>query len=192
MDLKILFSILWILLSLGAFFHYYYSILQWKTKPHIYTWLIFSLSLGTAYIIQLQNGGGYGSYVTLVEFLWCLVVLLLGSKYGEKNISTSDTLCLVLALLALFLYLNFRLAVISTMLVITIDILAIIPTYRKSYMKPYEETIVLYLISAWIYVFAIMWLATYEFATFWYPLAIMVTDIIFVLFILIRRKQLSV
>lgn len=188
MEIKLILSSVWILLSLGAFIHYYYSILKWETKPHIYTWLIFSLSLGTAFIIQLQSGWGYGAYVTFIEFLWCFIALLLWLNYWEKNITKSDTVCLMLAVFTLFLYLSFKLAVISIILVIIIDTLAIIPTYRKSFHKPHEETIVIYLISAWVYVFAILWLESYSFTTYWYPLAIMLADIVFVLYILWRKK----
>lgn len=191
MELKLILSFCGILLSLWAFIHYYYSVLKWETKPHIYTWLIFSISLWTAFIIQLQSWGGYGSYVTFIEFLWCLIALILWLKYGEKNITKSDTLCLALALFTLFLYLNFKLAVISTILIILVDILAIIPTYRKSWSKPQEETIVLYLISAWVYIFAILALDSYNFTTFGLPLAIIIADTTFVLYIFWRKKTLN-
>ena len=191
MDFKIIFTVLWTLLSLGAFIYYYYSILKGDTKPHIYTWLIFTISLGTAFIVQIQTGGWYGSYVTLVEFFCCFIAFALGLKYGEKNITSFDTLCFVLALIALSLYLSFELAIISTILVIIVDVLAIIPTYRKSYSKPDEETIVVYIMSAWVYLFAILWLASYTFTTYWYALSIVVADILFVAFVLWRRKQLK-
>jgi len=191
MDYKIILSILWTIISLLAFLYYYYSILKWDTKPHIYTWLIFWLSLWTAFIIQIQNGAGYGAYVTLMEFSWCVIAFLLALKYGEKNITKFDTSCLILALLWLALYLGFKTAVISTVLIILVDILAIIPTYRKSFHKPDEETIVIYIMSFVIYIFAIGWLSIYSFSTYWYPLSIMIADLCLVAFILIRRKQLQ-
>jgi len=191
MEIKLLFSTLWTLLSVGAFLYYYYSILKWETKPHIFTWLIFTISLWTAFIVQIQSWGWYGSYVTLIEFLWCLVAFLLWIKYWEKNITKSDKLCLILALFSLFLYLNFKLAIISTILVILVDILAIIPTYRKSYSKPYEETMVVYIMSAWVYMFAISWLENYSFATYGYALSIVLADILFVIYLAWRRRVFS-
>ena len=191
MELNLIFSIVWIILSLGAFIYYYYSILKWDTKPHIYTWLIFTISLGTAFIVQIQTGGGYGSYVTLMEFFGCFIAFILGLKYGEKNITRFDTLCFILALIALLLYLNFRLAVVSTILIILVDLLAIIPTYRKSFLKPHEETIVIYIMSAWVYIFSIAWLTQYSFTTYGYALSIVLADILFVAYVLWRRKQLQ-
>ena len=191
MELKLIFSIIWTLISLLAFLYYYYSILKWDTKPHIYTWLIFWLSLWTAFIIQIHNNAWYGAYVTLMEFTWCLIAFLLAFKYGEKNITKFDTLCLILALASIAMYVWFKTGVISTLLIILVDILAIIPTYRKAYNKPHEETIVIYIMSFVIYIFAIAWLSTYSFTTYWYPLSIMIADLLLVAFLLIRRKQLK-
>lgn len=190
METKLILSILWTFISLWAFLYYYYSILKWDTKPHIYTWLIFWISLWTAFVIQVNNNAGYGAYVTFMEFAGCLIAVLLALRYWEKNITKFDTLCFTLALLSLVLYLIFKTAVVSTILIILVDILAIIPTYRKSFNKPNEETIIIYIMSFVIYIFAIAWLTSYTFSTYWYPLSIMLADLLLVAFILSRRKQL--
>lgn len=191
MELKLLFSYIGILISLVAFIYYYYSIYKGDTKPHVYTWLIFSLTLWVWFIIQIQNEWWYGSYVTLAEFIWCFVVFLLALKYWEKNITRFDTFCLILAVISLVLYLSFKLAIISTILIIAVEIFAIIPTYRKSYMKPHEETTVIYYLSSLVYIFSILWLSEHSFATYWYPTSIIIADSILVIYLLVRRKILS-
>lgn len=108
MELKILFTIIWSIVSISAFCYYYYSILKWDTKP-----------------------------------------------------------------------------------LILVDLLAIIPTYRKSYLKPYEETIVIYIMSASVYMFAFIGLQDYSFTTYGYIISIVIADLLLVAFLLIRRKQLT-
>jgi len=139
MEAKLFFTLIWVALSLWAFLYYYYSILKWDTKPHIYTWLIFAISLATAFIVQVQSGGWYGSYITLVECIGCLIAVALWVKYWEKNITRFDTVCFIWAMLSLILYVNFKLAIVSTILIILVDVLAIIPTYRKSFSKPMKK-----------------------------------------------------
>lgn len=190
-ELKLLFSVVGGIISVGAFLYYHYSIVRGQTKPHIYTWLVFTLSLAIAFVIQFQNGAWYGAYITLAEFLWCFVVFLLSFKYWEKNITLLDTLCLVLALLSMWLYLALRLDVISTILIILIDLLAIIPTYRKVFWKPQEEAIVFYIISGAVFWFSILWLTQYNFTTYAYPLSVVVLNYLLVVLIAIRRYQLQ-
>lgn len=75
MELNLIFSIIWIILSLGAFIYYYYSILKWDTKPHIYTWLIFTISLGTAFYSTNTNRGRIWIVCNPYGIFWMLYSL---------------------------------------------------------------------------------------------------------------------
>jgi hypothetical protein len=46
-------------------------------------------------------------------------------------------------LFTFLLWVIFKLAVVSTVLIILIDFFAIMPTYRKTYKKPFEEAILM-------------------------------------------------
>ena len=190
MDIKLLFSILGAIILIMMFAHYYHGIFKWKIKPHSYTWLIFTLILTLSFFIQINNWGWFWTYVLWLDALACVVTFLLSLKYWEKDIKSSDKISLLLALFAIVLWILFDVPVISVILIICIDLLGLLPTFRKSYMKPYEETITMYFLSWVIFLFSAIAIDSYSFLTVWHQLAIIIFDWWLVLFLLYRRKIL--
>ncbi len=191
MTFKLLFSLLWIFLSTGAYVHYFWSILQWQTKPHMFTWLIFSVLLISSFAIQTEYEGGLWTYIILSELIGCFLAFLLSLKYGEKHITLSDKIFLALAFGALALWLLFDLPTLSVILIILVDLFALLPTFRKSFSRPQEETIVLYLVSGFIFIFSLLGMQNYSFLTVWHQTAIILFDWGLAAFILLRRYQLT-
>lgn len=191
MDIKLLFSIFWIILLIGMFAHYYYGIFKWKIKPHSYTWLIFTLILTLSFFIQLDNDGWWWTYVLGLDAVACGITFLLALRYGEKDIKKSDKISLWLALFAIILWLIFDLPLISVILIILIDFFWLVPTIRKSYMKPHEETITIYLLSWVMFLFSALAIENYSFLTVWHQLAIVIFDWGIVLFLFMRRQMLK-
>ena len=186
-----MFSIVGAVLLVGVMGHYYHGIFKWVIKPHAYTWLIFSVMNGVSFFIQIAVGGWLGSYIFWLNFFFCFAIFLLSLKYGEKNITKSDTLFLSLAGLLIVFWLILDLPVISTVLIICIDLLALLPTFRKSYSKPNEETVVMYIMSAVIFWLSILGIQDYSFLTVWHQTGIIVFDLSLALFIVTRRIQLK-
>ena len=191
MELKIIFSIIWIILTLGAFAHYFWSIWKWKTKPHVFTWLIFSILLGISFFIQRDHGGWVGTWVLAADFICCFIAFIVAIKYWEKNITFSDKIFLTGAVLSIIAWLIFKAPYISTMLITLIDFFALLPTYRKCWNKPQEETIVMYFVSGCIFLFSLLAIENYSFLTTWHQAAIILFDWWLVLYIVTRRKMLQ-
>ena len=190
MELKLLFSIIWIILVIWAFWHYYYSIFKWETKPHIYTWLTFFLLLTASFFIQAKHWWWLWTYVILVNLIWCIIAFLLSLYYWNKEITKLDTLFLLWGIITIIFWLILKQPIISTILIIVIDFFALLPTYRKTWNKPYDETIVIYIISGFIFLSSLLAIENYNFLTTWHQIAIILFDWWLVLYILIRRKIL--
>ena len=79
----------------------------------------------------------------------------------------------------------------SVILITIIDALAFVPTFRKSYHKPNEETASTYSLSALKFAVAIAALSTVSVTTALYPLSLVVTNGVFVMMLLSRRKRLT-
>lgn len=189
--LKLIFSIWGIILSFWAYIHYFYSIFKKQTKPHVYTWFIFSLLMISSFSIQSTYNGGIGTVVIFVELIGSIITFLLALKFGEKQITRLDTVFMTLALLSLVLWFLFKLPTISIILIMCVDIFALLPTYRKCFYKPHEETIVMYLVSVLIFSFSLLGMENYTFLTVWHQSEIILFDGMLVLFILLRRYQLK-
>lgn len=190
MDIKVIFLWLGIILSLFAFWHYFYSTLNGNTKPHSFTWLIFSLLLTPSFFIQLEHGGGLWAYVLLVELIGCIITFILALFYWTKEITTSDKFFLLWWVLTIVMWLIFDQPVISTILIIMIDFFALLPTYRKSWNKPHEETTIMYILSGCIFWSSLLAVQDYNFLTVGHQLAIIIFDWGLVIYLLVRRKIL--
>ena len=73
--------------------------------------------------------------------------MILAFKYGEKSITTSDTISFILALFTVGLYILVDDSTYSMIFVLIILTLAFYPTIRKSYHKPSEETMIMYVLA---------------------------------------------
>lgn len=188
LDYKIISSLLWIIITIVWYFYYIKEIYKWENKPHLYSWLIWWTVLSIGFAIQLFNNWWYWSYVTLFEAFFCLSIVFISLKKWEKNITKWDKMSLIGAFIAIFFWLVLDQPIISVILIILIDFFWFLPTFRKSYIKPFEESISAYIAWAILFTLAIIWLQEYSFLTYAYPLAIIIFDSALVIMILIRRK----
>ena len=63
MTFKIVATIIGALLTFIGAYLYYKDMFSGLTKPHIFTWFIWTLLTGIAFAGQLAGGGGLGSWV---------------------------------------------------------------------------------------------------------------------------------
>ena len=189
---KILLSILAVILTIVGYVPYIRDILKKKTKPHSFTWFIFSLAGFIAYSLQVYGGAGVGAWMLFVASSLCFIIFLLSLSVGDKDISASDVVFLLLSLLALFLWLVVKQPVWSVILATLVEILGFVPTVRKSWNKPYSETIFTYQMSSFRFVISIFALQRFNILTLLYPVAWFATNGIFALILLSRRKVLKI
>jgi uncharacterized protein with PQ loop repeat len=188
-DIKLLIGIFAGTIGALSFIPYFRDIFLHKTKPHIYTWLIWSLLQGTSVFIMLYGGAGIGVLPFVIGTILCGSIFILSLKYGTKNITLFDTICLIGALVALIFYIFLHNSLLSIILVSIIDFIGFIPTFRKSYVEPKTETASTYIVSAVSSVLAIGALLNYSVITILYPATLILTDTTCWLIIVLRRKK---
>jgi hypothetical protein len=144
-----------------------------------------------AYGRQVSGGAGVGSWVTLVVAIIMFVIFGYSLKSGEKDIRKSDTIFLILALVALALWLVAKQPVLSVILTSTIDMLGFAPTIRKSWSKPYSETLFSYELNAIRHGLSVFALQQYSLVTWLYPVSWSLANALFSLMLIIRRKRVE-
>lgn len=187
--LKIITGLIASAIGIFCFVPYFRDIFLHKTKPHIYTWLMWSLLQGTGVFVMYYGGAGMGISPFVIGTILCGSIFILSFKYGTKNITLFDTVCLIGALIALIFYIFLHDPVLSIILVSVIDFVGFIPTFRKSYVEPKTETSSTYLISAISSMLAIAALLNYSLVTMLYPATLILTDMICWFIIVLRRKE---
>ncbi len=191
LDIKIIISAIAVILTFVGYFGYIRDIVKGKTKPHVFSWLIWSIITGIIYALQVSAGAGPGSWVTLTLTVILLSVFFLSLKNGSKNIKKIDVVFLILALGALPLWLVVKQPVLSIILLSMIDMLGFLPTIRKSWNDPYSETLSLYVITTFRHGLTIFALAQYNIVTWLFPASWVVANALFSLMLFMRRKKIS-
>jgi hypothetical protein len=190
-DFKILISLIAVALSLVAYVPYLKDTFTGKTTPHIYTWFIWGFVTAIAYALQVSGGAGAGSWVTLGAVIIAFVIFACGLRNGKKDITKSDTLFFILALIALLFWLLAKQPIISVILVTVIDLFGFAPTIRKSWNKPYSETLFTYQLNAFRHGLSVLALQKYSILTWLYPISWALTNLIFSIILIVRRRQVK-
>jgi hypothetical protein len=184
-------SIIAIVLAFVAYVPYIRDILQNKTKPHVYSWFVWGLLGAIIFALQVKGGGGFGAYITLSAVIITFIVFLLGLRNGKKDITTADTIFFIAALVSIGLWVLAKQPVLSVILLVTIDMLAFIPTVRKSWHKPNEETLFTWGLNSFRYCLAILALSHYNTLTLLYPVAWTFGNILLTGLLFTRRKRID-
>lgn len=192
MNYKDILGIVAVILTFVGYVPYIRDTSKGKTIPHIYTWFIWGLVTAIAFGLQITHSAGPGAYTTLAAAIVCFIICGFGIRQGKKNITRLDTIFFVLSLVALVLWLFAKQPVLSVILVSTIDMLGFIPTIRKSWHKPHEETLVSYMTNTFRFGLALLALSHYTLITSLYPVTWIFANGLFSIFLYTRRKQLAV
>ena len=187
MNYKEIFGIVSVIIGLISFAPYLRDIFLKKTTPHIYSWLVWSILQTIGVIAMIVGHAGAGSFGLAAGGLVSISVFLLSFKYGTKNITWFDTVCLIGALVTTVIYLLQKDPLVAAILITIIDFIAFWPTYRKGYTEPHSETISTYLLSAISLSFALLAIINYSWVTTLYVGSLVVTNSGIVGILLIRR-----
>ncbi len=188
---KIIISSVAVILTFVGYVPYIRDIIKKKTKPHAFSWFVFALAGGVGYALQVLGGAGVGSWSLLVAVIACFIIFLFSLGVGEKDITFSDVIFLILALFSLFLWLVVKQPVWSAILATAVEVLGFAPTIRKSWNKPYSETLAAYEVGFIRHGISIFALQQFNILTVLYPAVWTLTNIIFTIVLTIRRKVIS-
>ncbi len=189
--MKTLFAAVSLVFGFITFIPYFIEIWKKTAKPHVFSWVTWSLLTGLGFVLSLKGGGGGGAWVFGLQSALCLVIACYAFFHGEKNITRIDRISFGSALVVTVIYIFTKNAILSAFLAATIDCLGYVPTVRKSYMKPLDEPALTFFFSGLSFLFSIAALQAYSFETVFYPSVLVLANGAFVLFLLIRRKSLA-
>lgn len=191
MDSASLIGGLGLLIGLAGSLWYIAAILRGQTRPHAFTWIVWSILGGIGYFAQLHDDTGPGSWVLAANFFTSVATALLAFKYGEKDITRGDWISFISSSVAILPWLLTRDPLGSVILISLIDIVAFYPTVRKSWTKPREENLIAYVLGSLKFILSFFALQTFTINTTLYPGTIVAINMAFVLMCLIRRRQVS-
>jgi len=192
MNYYLIFAILGSVAGVSAFLPYLYHLVKDKTKPHVFSWFLWALLGWIAFFAQLSKGGGIGSIVIGTMALSCTIITAIAFfKKGKDYIKFIDWVFLISALIGIIIWLLTSNPLFAVIIASIVDACAFLPTFRKAFDKPYEETMSTYVLSGVQSIFSLLALESLNATTTIYPISLIFTNTTFVLLLLIRRRIYS-
>ena len=188
-NIKLMFAILaTVVIVGGAFLPYIRDIFRGKTKPHAYTWSVWTITQGTAAAGLIKGKGGWGTLALIIGTVFCLLIFLLSLKYGTRNITKGDTVVLAAALLAIVVWWQLESPLLAIFMVSVIDVLGYMPSFRKTFEEPWTETAISWAVFSLANILIIFALSEYNLLTLTYLVAITFANFTLLAICLIRRR----
>jgi hypothetical protein len=167
---------------------YLLDVIKRRVQPHPYTWLVWSVVSLITFLGQVVKGAGIGAIPTGVAELFTIIIFFFSLRYGFKNIVRRDTYFLLVALLGLIPWMLTKDPTISVVIVVCIDLIAFIPTLRKTYFYPSTETPLLYSMNVLRHILTLFSLQAYNIATTLHSVVMIITNS-FMTYFLLRHKN---
>lgn len=191
-DYHVTLGLLAVGIGLVGYVPYYRDIFRGTTKPHPFSWLGFGLLNGLVFFAQIAKGGGAGAWTTAVSAVAIGGIVVLAFQRGEKNITVFDWICFAGAIAGAMLWLVTNDPLNAVMVITIADLLAFAPTFRKSYLRPHEETLTLFALSTAKYGISVCALTQINWTTALFPAVLALANGAIVGLILIRRKHTAI
>jgi len=171
-------GVITIILTIIGHTPYIIDTVKGRTKPHLFTWVIWSIVVTVAFMVQITSGGGAGSWGTGVTALLVITIAILAIKKGTADITRLDKILFLGALLAIVLWYFTKNPTLSIILISIVDACAFSVTIRKTLKDPSSETMTTYGMNLLRHSLSILALAQFNMATVLYPAYLLFMNLI--------------
>lgn len=191
--MKEVFAVVATILAIIGNTSYLKDVWRGRVQPHPYTWFVWSIVSMTTFFGGLAKGAGIGALPTGVAEGFTVIIFLFSLKYlfqGKAgHIRMIDNYFLAICLLGLIPWAITKDPTISVVIVVLIDIVAFIPTLRKTWAHPRSEQPLLYEMNVARHILTLFSLQSYNIATTFHSIAMICTNSIMTLFIKHRKDR---
>ena len=178
-----------IALTFIAFSPYIRSIFQGKTKPHVFSWVIWGSTTFVVFLAQLEGGGGVGAWpIGVSGSITIFIAIMAYVKRSDITITRTDWLFFVSALSSLPLWYFTSDPLWAVVILTTVDVLGFGPTVRKAYIFPYSESLLFFGLFTTRNLIVILALENYSITTVLFPAVIATACMMLMAIIMYRRR----
>ena len=187
-EYQIFFALCGIVVALIRYFFYFRGIFNHTVVPHVFSWFVWGLLSAIVAIAQVIAGAGPSAWVTALMAGSCFLVALVGLRNGTKYITTVDWASFIGALAAIGLWVLTDNPLTAVIIATMADMLGYIPTWRKAYVKPFEESAGGFALAGSRSAFGLLALAAFNPTTVIHPLFVLIGDCITASLIYLRQQ----
>jgi hypothetical protein len=175
-------------ITVVTFLPYIRGTLRGGIRPHVFSWVIWSITTSIVAVAQLRAGGGPGAWaIGLSAAITLFITALALLRHGDRAITRIDWCFLAGAFAALPAWAITDDPMWAVLILTAIDLLGFGPTLRKAYADPHHESVLFF---AWFILrnaLVIAALERWSVTTVAFPLAVGATCVVVVGIIVARR-----
>jgi len=191
MDYKVALGITATVLGFIGYFPYVRDTLRGTTRPHVFSWAVWGVMETIAFFAQIAKGAGAGAWATGTSAVIMFFIVGIALTHADKQIRLFDWVALSGALVGILLWRLTDNPLLAIIFVTIADAFGFIPTFRKAYHKPHEETLIEYIFSALKWIVSLFALGSFNLTTALYPISLIFTNSAFVAMAFVRRKNMK-
>ncbi len=193
MEKELVFALISTLIYLIGAIPLWRDILKWRTIPHFFSYLVWLVLVGFNLFVLISNG----EFISIIPVILMTGSIFFGCIFWIKwlskiHINWFDYVCLTLAMLLIMYWLTSRNTLNTVFLTAIIDLIAFLPTFKKGWIAPWTESILMSLMSALGQIFTLLSLSNFENIEniiFWWSVCFV--NLIFFSMVAIRRYYLK-
>ncbi|CAN5134041.1 hypothetical protein BH11PAT1_BH11PAT1_6590 [soil metagenome] len=186
---KIILAVLASIMALIGNLPYLLDVIKGKIKPHPYTWFIWSIVSAITFFGGVAKGAGIGALPTGIAEGFTIIIFFFSLKNGFSNVTRTDTYFLIAALSGLIPWILTKDPTISVIVAVGIDLIAFVPTFRKTWQDPKTENPILFIMNVTRHGLTLLSLSTYNIATMLHSIAMIITNSCMTFIIFTRKKH---
>lgn len=163
-------------ISFSAYAIYIYSTLQGKTKPNRATWWILTLVGSMIAVSYYVEGARYTMWVPISYVIGPFIIAIISLKYGEGKWEKLDKICLLGAIISAIVWYLSNSALLALTTNILMDFLGLIPTIKKSYIRPEGEDRIAWTLESFAGILNIFAIERWVFSIAFYPIYLLIIN----------------
>lgn len=172
-----------------------YTIYIWQTargeevRPHPFSWFLWGFVTAVAYLVQISEGGGAGSWVVGLTAVICLLIGAVSFFKYRWRFSLFDWLSLCAGLAVFAYYWASKNPTQSAILATATDVVGYGSTIRKGWAEPHKDSATSFALNSAKFIPSIFALQSYSLATCLYPTTLVLMNGAVAAMLLWRRQQ---
>ena len=190
-DYKVVLGILTIAIGILSYSVYFRDVFRGKTRPDAFSWLIWGVLASVIFFAQSATHGGPGAWATAFTAIVCYLIAITAYIRGDGRIKLIDAISLIGAAIGVCLWYYTSDPLYTVLCAVGVGALGFVPTFRKAFKKPQEETTITYFLNGLKFAVAIIALESFTPVTWLYPGALVVLNMSLASMLYLRRSTRS-
>ncbi|SRR6266404_2447323 len=168
---------------------YLYEIFKKGVRPNRASWLIWFILGLIAFFSQQAKGASNSLFMTGAEIIATFCIFTTSIFKGEGGFNSFDIFALLGAGAGLLLWAVFHQPLLALLAVVFIEVMALLPTLKKSYLDPARESKLAFIFSGTGSLITCFAVGQWNFALLLYPVYLVFANYLIVLVSFLGQKK---